>query len=185
MNERFWLVRHAATAWTGRRWCGSTDLPLSATGRRQAASLAAAISQWSVQVGGIWSSPAQRALDTARAIAAASALDIEVDEELREVDFGRAEGLTWVEISARLPALAERLSTKGPFVDWPAGEAADELQARSRKVLERLALAPESLIVVTHGGLARAILTLAAVPTADLVIAPAAVIEVDRRRFHD
>src|SRR5207237_1987478 len=36
---RLYVVRHARTAWTGRRYCGRTDVPLTSAGRRDATAL--------------------------------------------------------------------------------------------------------------------------------------------------
>ena len=78
MSLRIILVRHGQTEWNReyRIQGGSSDTALSAEGRRQAEELALAFSGSKVQ--GIYSSPLQRALDTARAIAAGSKLDITV-----------------------------------------------------------------------------------------------------------
>lgn len=45
MSEVVWLVRHASTAWSGQRWCGRTDLPLSQAGREEAERLAGRLAE--------------------------------------------------------------------------------------------------------------------------------------------
>jgi ribonuclease H / adenosylcobalamin/alpha-ribazole phosphatase len=150
------LIRHASTAWTGRRWCGRADPPLNTTGRREAVSLAGALaSELAPAVGPaatIRTSPAQRAISTAAAIAAAAGIDLEADPDLVEVDLGDAEGLTWDELATRHPAVAQRVLAREP-VDWPGGEPHESLLARASRAAERIGevAASRPVLVVSHG----------------------------------
>ena len=54
------------------------------------------------------SSPLQRAYDTAAAAAQALGLDVTVDDDLIETDFGDWEGLTFAEAAERDPELHRR-----------------------------------------------------------------------------
>jgi broad specificity phosphatase PhoE len=90
------LVRHASTSWSGRRFCGRSDLTLSAEGEAEAALLAERLAP---QAGtALRASPLRRAQQTARAIADRHGLLVETDDALREIDFGEVEGLTFDEI---------------------------------------------------------------------------------------
>ncbi len=95
---RFYLLRHGQTTWNadGDRYCGRTDVPLSESGRTQAALAAAALRE--VRFAAVYASPLQRARETAEAIAALHGLSVATDERLVEIDFGRWEGLTRDEI---------------------------------------------------------------------------------------
>ena len=78
------LVRHAATAWSGIRYCGRSDPPLSEAGHAQAARLASTLGQALPTDARIISSPSLRARATAEAIAAAAGLGpVEADERWR------------------------------------------------------------------------------------------------------
>jgi broad specificity phosphatase PhoE len=140
------LVRHCRTAWSGQRFCGWNDPPLSEDGRRDAIALAG---RFSAADGPIIASPLERAAATAREIARYTGARITPDARLREVDCGAADGLTFDEISAAFPALAAALLSSQPLVDWPGGERYADLAARIDAFWRDC---PERAIVVTHGG---------------------------------
>jgi probable phosphoglycerate mutase len=99
---RFVLVRHGETVWhADNRYAGVTDIALTATGEAQAEQLG----RWARDAGlaAIWASPLSRARRTAAACADATGLEVQVDDRLRELDFGTAEGLTAAEMADRIP----------------------------------------------------------------------------------
>jgi broad specificity phosphatase PhoE len=158
-ETRIWLVRHAPTAWTGRRYCGRADPPLSEEGRRVADAVAVTLAGEVPRGTPIWASPARRARATAEAIAAAVTGAMETADELVEVNVGRVEGLTWGELSTREPDLAAAIGRGGP-VDWPDGESAADLTARAAHVAARIRAATGAgtgLVVVSHGTLLHAV----------------------------
>jgi probable phosphoglycerate mutase len=145
-----WLVRHAPTAWTGRRGCGRSDPPLNGEGRRMAAAAAERLVR---EVPGdvtILSSPLRRARETALAIGGAVGRPVSVVPELVEVDFGRVEGLTWGELSTLEPALAGRILAGDP-VDWPDGEAAVAVSDRAARAAATIRALGGPVVVVSHG----------------------------------
>jgi broad specificity phosphatase PhoE len=161
-SRRLWLVRHASTAWTGRRFCGRTDLSLSNAGRAEAMALADRLAAHVPDGVLIASSPARRARETADVLHASVRGDghVEIDNRLREVDFGQAEGLTFDRLAETMPDLASALATGDP-VDWPDGESAAALRARAADVWADLRDSTEPGLLVTHGGFIRALLGVA------------------------
>jgi probable phosphoglycerate mutase len=163
---RIWLVRHAPTDWTGRRWCGRSDPALSKAGRaaadRLAAELAVEITADLVDPRGtsvvLVSSPSRRAVQTAEPIARALAAPIHIEHDLAEVDFGTADGLTWDELVASHPSLASTILA-GTDPDWPDGETRARVAARARRAAGRLLDRARSgdVVAVSHGGLLRAL----------------------------
>jgi broad specificity phosphatase PhoE len=153
-----WLVRHAATEWTGRRWCGRSDPELSDEGQEAAQRLAVEVATDPRAGHGagvvVLSSPLRRALDTAAAIALALGASIKVEPDLAEVDFGAADGLTWDELAEAFPSLADAILAGGQ-PDWPDGEAADDVSTRARRAADRILdlAGTTAVVVVTHGGL--------------------------------
>jgi broad specificity phosphatase PhoE len=82
-----------------------------------------------------------------------------LDPVLKELSFGAWEGLTWPEIEARDPkALRARKKDKWNFVP-PGGESYAMLAERVRPWLGGLT---GDALVVSHGGVARALMTLIA-----------------------
>jgi probable phosphoglycerate mutase len=168
-----WLVRHAPTTWTGRRWCGRADPPLSHDGQAVARAVAERLAGELPPDAIVRSSPARRARSTARAIARAAHLDLSIADELVEVDVGRAEGLTWGELSAREPRVAAAIG-RGDPVDWPGGETSIEVAGRARDAAERIraAAAGRSVVVVSHGAFLHALLAVLVEPEAGTVLPP-------------
>jgi probable phosphoglycerate mutase len=94
---RLLLIRHAATAWTAQgRFQGQTDIPLSPHGRHQVTALAQRLMAETLHL--LYASDLQRAWETAQAIAVPHALHVHAEPRLREMAFGRWEGLTYAEI---------------------------------------------------------------------------------------
>lgn len=100
---RYYLMRHGETDWNRdrNRYSGRSDIGLSEQGIRQAEQTALYLK--AVGFERIFASGLQRAVDTARPIAALHRLDVERDDRLTEADFGRWEGMRHAEIVDRYP----------------------------------------------------------------------------------
>ncbi|MBI5160310.1 MAG: histidine phosphatase family protein [Micrococcales bacterium] len=115
------LVRHGETVWHAEnRYAGSTDVPLTERGRMQAQELA----RWAAGAGltRVLSSDLGRARDTATLAADAAGLPLEIDSRLREIDFGRAEGLTAAEMDAAFPEARAAFLAAPATSPLPGGE---------------------------------------------------------------
>ncbi|MFC0681394.1 histidine phosphatase family protein [Lysobacter korlensis] len=145
-----YLVRHGETDWNAeRRIQGSSDIPLNDTGRRQATAAGRLLArrEWD----GILASPLIRALDTARLISSEVGLgEPEIVPAFVERNYGEAEGLTGDEVDARYPDGAP----------VPGRETRGEVAERVLPELLALAAARpgQALLVVSHGGVIRAVL---------------------------
>ena len=147
------LVRHAATAWTGSRYCGRSDPPLDAAGEAAAQRLAVDLATTLAPGTRIVTSPLRRAYATATAIADALGIeDITIDDRWREADFGIADGLTFEELEGLAPDLARRLADGEGGIDWPEGERADDLAARVAEAWADLVTTGDAVLVVSHAG---------------------------------
>jgi probable phosphoglycerate mutase len=149
---RIWLVRHGETAWTGDRYCGRSDPPLSPEGRRRAETLARSLERDTAGAW-VWSSPARRARDTAALLGR----PVRADERLREIDFGALEGLTFGQLEAAYPALARSILSGETRFDPPGGERYADFEARTGAVWADLRAAGADVVVVSHGGTLRAL----------------------------
>lgn len=152
-----YLVRHGETEWnkTGK-YQGSTDMPLSAVGRAQAACCAEALKN--VKFDKIIASNLSRALVTAQTIAAKHNMPVEVDARLQEIHFGQWESLTYDEIDARWPGEVMKMYRQPAQITIAGGESFKDLQVRSwaavKDALSTMADG-ETLLVVCHGGTIR------------------------------
>jgi len=158
------LVRHGATTWSGRRYCGRSDPPLRPAGLAAVAALAAALGPTLPPDVLIVTSPARRARQTAAAIATAAGVDeseVEVDERWSEADFGIAEGRTFDELAAIAPDIAAALVRGETAIDWPGGESAAALSARIEGAWTDLTARARSAVVVSHAGSIRHAVALA------------------------
>ena len=88
-------------------------------------------------IAAVISSPLQRAYDTAATAAKALGLDVTVDDDLIETDFGAWEGLTFAEAAERDPELHRRW-LRDTSTTPPGGESFDGVLDRVLRVRERL-----------------------------------------------
>ncbi|MGA5164752.1 MULTISPECIES: bifunctional RNase H/acid phosphatase [Streptomyces] len=149
----FVLLRHGETALTPeKRFSGSggSDPDLSPVGRRQADAVAAALAaRGTVQE--IVSSPLARCRQTAATVAARLGLDVHVDDELRETDFGAWEGLTFAEVRERYPDDMDAWLAS-PDAAPTGGESFAEVALRVAAARDRLTArhAGRTVLLVTH-----------------------------------
>ena len=156
----WYLVRHGETEWNlNGRIQGQMDVPLNATGRRQADLLGRRLD--AVHFDAIYSSDLARTYETAQLIAKGRDLGIATDPDLREFAYGAWEGLTQAEIEARHPgALAERISMGNQQFAAPGGENSVQVLSRVRQFCMRTAKChdpSDDILVVAHGGSIRAL----------------------------
>jgi len=150
MNEVI-LIRHVETDLAGT-FCGQTDPDLNAAGERGLRSVLEEIRHLGITR--IYSSDLRRASRTAFAIGERVGAPVELRPGLREIHFGRWEGLTWDQIELSYPREAELWVREFPERSAPDGEAYRDFVARVeaefRGVIAQQRNAP--LAVVTHRG---------------------------------
>lgn len=148
------LIRHGETGDEYRgRYVGRLDPPLSTIGLEHAAALRRH-SGLAPAGAACFASPSLRARQTA----AAAGFQAGIDEDLREIDFGQWEGLRFAEIAAADPEGVERWAKLDTGFRFPGGESLAEFETRVRRLAERLAAGPpRKVVVVTHGGVIRAL----------------------------
>lgn len=144
------MWRHGQTRWNvERRFQGRTDVPLDEVGEAQAERAAERLAM--LNPSAIVSSPLQRALTTAEALAKLTGLKVSTDERLCERHGGEWEGLTGDEIYERYP---ERWAIWQP----PGGETEEEVGARVvAAVSDAVDELPRgrTLVVAGHGAATR------------------------------
>jgi broad specificity phosphatase PhoE len=152
---RLLLARHGETDWNRvGRWQGHADPPLNVTGRRQAAALAARLAGDGITA--LYSSDLARARETAGTVALRLGLSVVEDPALREIDVGSWSGLTRAEVAERFPEGYARWLEGEIGHD---GETREQLAARAVDATWTIARRHqgETVLVVTHGGVIRAL----------------------------
>jgi broad specificity phosphatase PhoE len=153
--SRLILIRHAEPVDDARGRCyGSLDFGLSPAGHEQARRIADAVG--GIAYGAVYASPRCRARETAEPLAVARGLDVALDDDLREIDFGDFEGRRYEEIEASEPELFGAWMASPTIVRFPGGESYADVCARALPAYERIRAAHACAVVVTHGGVIRA-----------------------------
>jgi glucosyl-3-phosphoglycerate phosphatase len=157
-GRRVVLWRHGRTAWnTENRFQGHLDVELDPTGVDQAERAARLLAR--LPPSAILSSDLVRASDTAAALSRWSGLEVLHDPDLRETHGGAWEGHLGSEIEAMDARLYRAWRAGEDVVPGGDGETRTEVAERAvaaiGRALEVLGTG-EILVVVTHGGTARA-----------------------------
>jgi len=158
ITEKILLVRHGLTDWNkAHRFQGRTDVPLNEEGLAQAEKTARRIEDWPVDA--VYSSPLTRTRQTADVLAARHGKDVTIIDDLVEVYFGAWEGLYF----------KEKLKEKdGSLMNWfadpffnvpPGAEEWDSIKQRAERAVNSvLQSGHKHVVIVSHGGIMRALL---------------------------
>jgi broad specificity phosphatase PhoE len=159
---RFLLLRHGQTELSvERRYSGRGNPALTELGRAQADAAAAYLAERD-DIAAVISSPLQRARVTAEAAASKLGLDVTIEADLIETDFGAWEGLTFGEAADRDPDLHQRW-LRDTSLAPPDGESFDEVAHRVRRARNRLIAeyGDATVLIVSHVTPIKTILRLA------------------------
>ncbi|HET8798520.1 MAG TPA: histidine phosphatase family protein [Thermoanaerobaculia bacterium] len=147
MIERIILVRHGQTvhnvAGIAQGW---SDSDLSELGREQVQALARRVAL--LRPTALYSSPLGRALSTAEVIREATGLEIIANEDFREMNYGRWEGCSFLEVRQTDEEIYRRWIVDGEM-PCPEGESHMDVQ---RRMLRGIAsVTTERPLIVSHG----------------------------------
>jgi broad specificity phosphatase PhoE len=145
------LARHGETAWNAAGiFRGRADVPLSDNGVGQAERLAQYLNAEKIDV--VYSSPLQRAVRTAGAIARRQGLEVNTVENLNDMDFGAWQGLTEKEVSQKYPELYQDWLDTPEQVRLPGGETLADVRGRAMPFVEDAVLrcGNGKMVLVSH-----------------------------------
>lgn len=162
LESRLLLIRHGETQ--GNRLAapsitGQRDVPLNEMGRNQAEKLSEALSHEPITA--VFSSPLQRALDTARCIGGKCGAQVTCLDGLRDINCGQLEGEAISSVQHRLPELwALNESEAEDDFRWPGGETYRDLRQRVMVSLEEVALTcvGKTVAIVSHASVVTQVL---------------------------
>lgn len=145
----FALIRHGNCDPVGRYIAGrKSGIKLSETGSKQARQLVSRFNE--IKVDAIYSSPLERAIETASPLAEQKRLKLNVAEELLEIDYGTWTGKSFEELSSE--PLWRLYNTYRGRVRIPGGEMIPEVVSRMSALMEKLRRAYQGTVVlVSHG----------------------------------
>jgi broad specificity phosphatase PhoE len=157
---RIILIRHGQTLWNQlERVRGQVDIPLDKVGLAQAEATARRVAEeWKPAV--VYSSPLQRAVQTAQCIATMLGVEVRKDPDLNDINFGQWQGLSPQEVLERWPELASTWLRAPHLVAFPDGESLDAVKVRSTAALQRAMERhlEETVAIVGHTALNRVLL---------------------------
>jgi probable phosphoglycerate mutase len=134
---RLYLVRHGQTDGSKEdRFCGQIDIPLNDTGHAMARALADhyATERWEA----IYCSPKLRARQTAAPLAGRLGMTIQIEEDLREIDYGLCDGMLASDVRARYPDEYARWAAQPAQVALPGGETAAQIARRAMSAVDAI-----------------------------------------------
>ena len=145
-NLQLWLIRHGETEWSlSGAHTSRTDIPLTERGKERATEIRNYLAQRKFTL--VLASPLERARETCRIAGYADVAQIE--ENLREWDYGIFEGRTTADIRKDQP-------------DWsiwdspvPEGEPVEHVAARAQKVIDRALQAGGDVALFAHAHILR------------------------------
>lgn len=153
------FIRHGQTSWNKeKKYQGHSDISLNENGLRQAELVGKRLA--GEKINAIYSSDLRRACQTAELIAQYHALPIIRKQELREINFGVWEGLTYQEIMETWPEILTTMYSQPGATCPPQGESFDRVRRRVIRALQQCIAKHqnETIVIVSHGGTMRVIL---------------------------
>ncbi len=160
MQQRLFLIRHGETPFNrAKRYCGITDVTLTSKGTKQAQGLRGKFRR--IRIDAIYTSPLRRTCQTAR-LAFGSKMPLQPVSALKELNFGKWEGLTLKQIINKYPTRANYW-LKQPFkTKIPQGESISYLKNRVMGFIHQLVTNQKhyrNIALVTHSGPIRVIIS--------------------------
>lgn len=136
-----WLIRHGETEWSlSGAHTSRTDIPLTERGRERAIAMRDYLHERDFAL--VLTSPLQRAQDTCRITGYADVA--QMDENLREWDYGEYEGQTTADIRKKIPGWSIWESNPKD------GESLSEVAARAQEVIARALGAGGRVALFSH-----------------------------------
>ncbi len=154
-----YLMRHGQTDWNLKEKVqGWNDTPLNQQGISQARFAGEKLSGENIET--VYSSDLKRAKKTAEIVSAALDLPLHYTKRLREMNFGKAEGLKKTDLPAKFPYIYPAFNDLNNLeryeIRYPNGESIGEVQQRFMKFVTKLLDdRRQKVLVVTHGMLVR------------------------------
>ena len=155
---KLYIIRHGETDWNiVRRLQGNTDIPLNENGRELARLTAKALKDTRLDL--IYTSPLQRAKETALILKGDRDIPVIEDNRIREMCFGEYEGC----IAKENPDIWRLFESPEKYVAPENGETLNKLLGRTKSFLDEITgdenLKDKVILISTHGAALRGLLS--------------------------
>lgn len=154
--KTLYLLRHGRTE-ANCKFVGSTDLPVAESGFDQLEKTRLSLSQKAIST--VFCSPKLRCRQSAERMQLG--MDLTLCNEIREIDFGEWEGLSFDEINTGWPEKVAEWSNWSKDFTFPHGENIGDFLARIESFKAIIdACEEKNILVVAHGGVIRNLICL-------------------------
>lgn len=146
------FIRHGQTDWNVQgKIQGSYDSELNDVGMKQAMELGEKLIKLNYNFSKIYTSPQKRALNTAKILSESSNVEYVVIEDLKEINMGKWEGLSWGEVEENYPAEYKEWKANRRYTPPPNGESYEDMLQRVLKSLHKVINEnSKDVVIVTH-----------------------------------
>lgn len=151
LMTKIYLLRHGETAWNIEKvFRGRAEVPLTDNGKRQAQFAAEHLMHIGIKI--IYSSPLERAYETAKIVGETLNLAPVIEERLTGLNFGEWQGRAYRKIEKEFPIEFRKYKTAPDKFASPGGETLNEAMQRSLHMLKEIEkLHPKgTVLIVTH-----------------------------------
>ncbi|MFH0924174.1 MAG: histidine phosphatase family protein [bacterium] len=157
--KKIFLIRHPETEYP-TKFYGSTDVNLSKNGKHQAELLCETL--FNKKIEAVYSSDMKRTLYPSYLISKRYKINHFIESKLKEVDFGRWEGLIYNEIINLDKKLVDQWLGAPETFTFPGGEEMNAFLNRIKEVFSKLQKNKryENIAIITHGGVIKSLLCL-------------------------
>jgi len=144
------LARHGETMWNVEKvFRGRADIGLDEVGIRQAELLGNYLGNWKLEA--IYSSPVERALDTANIVARHQKVSARIAEGLTDFDFGEWQSLSEQQVRRLYPDLFNEWHNNPDKVRMPGGESLEDVRRRAVEVVNDIVSRHQgNVLLVSH-----------------------------------
>ncbi|MEX1307076.1 MAG: histidine phosphatase family protein [Eubacteriales bacterium] len=155
-----YLLRHAQSEGNReRRFYGVKNTPLSAHGRESLDVINAFFKD--IAIDKIYCSPLERCVDTAK-LSFGQTAKLNIDDGLKEINFGDWEGRGIKEIMQTYPEMWEAYQDDWKHMRFPNGDAIEDYQKRAQETMARILDETEenaTIALVSHNGFIKSVLS--------------------------
>jgi broad specificity phosphatase PhoE len=156
-KKTLWLVRHGEVddAYCNT-YVGRSNPQLSPKGKNHIRCLARRLASGDLHISRCISSPMISAQQTPQIHTELLSIPVQTDSELREIDFGKWDGLPYSQIAEEYPALVEQWASEGMNFVFPDGDRVTDFWNRVCGAgLRIVSESAKNTLIVAHGGVIR------------------------------